>query len=131
MDTWWPARRRIGGTPRRGAARSSPRFWSALDHPVGIIKPVEADAEDGDGKDHDQHEENDSACDTNQWPPSFQWPRFLEPERPDRNRERRQTAQHDTEQRVRRDKRLDHVEPRHGDEDDADRDQEWAAKPAS
>src|SRR2546421_8286022 len=131
MDTWSPSRRRIGGTPRRVAARSSPRFWSGLDHPVRIIKPVEADAEDGDGKRHHHYEENDSAYDPNHQPPSFQWPRFLEPERPDRNREHRQATQLDTKQRVRRQKGLDDIETRYRDEDDDDREQEGTVKPAS
>src|SRR5207245_11810717 len=98
MDTWSPSRRRSGGTPRRVAARSSPRVLSALDHPGRVIEPVEGDAEDGDGKGHKQHEERDTACDANQRPLSFQWPRFLETEGQDRHREAREAAQVDTKQ---------------------------------
>src|SRR5205823_1058360 len=131
MDTWSPSSRRSGGKPRRVAARSSPRFWSALDHPGRIIEPVEADAEDGDGKGHNQHEQRDTACDANQRPLSFQWPRFLEPEGPDRNREHRQATQLDTKQRVGSDERLDDIETRERDEDDGDSEQERAVKSAS
>src|SRR6266550_2481723 len=131
MDTSSPSRRRIGGTPRRVAARSSPRFWSALDHPGRIIEPVEADAEDGDGKGHNQHEEHDTASDPNQRPLPLQWPRCLEPKRPDRNRQRWQAAEPDADHRVGSDERLDDVETCERDEDDGDGEQEWAVKPAS
>src|SRR2546429_9851014 len=48
---------------------------SRLDKTVRIIEPVETDAEDRDGKGHNQHEERDTAGDANQRPLSFQWPR--------------------------------------------------------
>src|SRR5436309_102967 len=78
MDRWSPARGRIGGTPRRVAARSSPRLWSALDHTIGIIEPVETDAEDNDSKGHDEYEEHDSARDTHRRLVSFEGQRFVE-----------------------------------------------------
>src|SRR5438034_6455912 len=131
MDRWSPARGRIGGTPRRVAARSSPRLWSALDHTIGIIEPVETDAEDNDSKGHDQYEEHDSARDTHRRLVSFEGPRFVVPERPDRNGQGRQAAQPDAYQRVGSDKRLDDIETGQGDEDDGDREQDGAVKPVS
>src|SRR3989442_6960173 len=35
---------------------------SRLEKTVRIVEPVQADAEDGDGKGHDEHEEQDSTC---------------------------------------------------------------------
>src|SRR2546430_4784894 len=72
------------GPPLSNAGESGAH--SRLDKTVRIIEPVQADAEDRYGKGHDKHQKQDSARDTKQRLVSFEGPRFVAPECPDRNR---------------------------------------------
>src|SRR4029077_1332126 len=104
---------------------------SRLDISTWIVEPVQANTQQGDSEGHHQQQERGASDPPDDGRLPFEGTRPIEPQRPDCDRQHRQAAEHDAEHWVGGDERLDDVEPCQRDENDDDRDQEGAVKPAS